>query len=78
MGKKGLNPDYTGREGVSITTRPDFFPAEPDQPFNHFWRQIEVRESMTFNHVSVNYYRNGADNVGMHADDGLNLATTRG
>ena len=33
------------------------------------WEEIERRYRQSFNHVVLNYYRNGKDHMGMHADD---------
>ena len=45
------------------------FPREPGPILRGLWNSVEARENETFKHVVINYYRDGADNVGMHADD---------
>ena len=39
------------------------FPIEPGPVLHALWQDIERHEATTFNHVVINYYRNGADNV---------------
>ena len=39
------------------------------QALNEIWRELEKRYQQTFNHVVLNYYRDGKDHMGMHADD---------
>ena len=36
---------------------------------HEIWNQIEILYQQTFNHVVLNYYRDGKDHMGMHADD---------
>ena len=45
------------------------FPIAPGPVLQQLWNDIEGRCKASFNHVVINYYRDGADNVGMHADD---------
>ena len=45
------------------------FPVPPGPVLQKLWTEVETRETLSFNHVVINYYRDGADNVGMHADD---------
>ena len=45
------------------------FPMEPGPVLQKLWNEVETRSALSFNHVVINYYRDGADNVGMHADD---------
>ena len=45
------------------------FPITPGPVLQQLWDDIEGRCNASFNHVVINYYRDGADNVGMHADD---------
>ena len=45
------------------------FPVEPGPVLQGLWKEVEKRSALSFNHVVINYYRHGADNVGMHADD---------
>ena len=45
------------------------FPLEPGPVLQKLWDEVETRSALSFNHVVINYYRDGADNVGMHADD---------
>ena len=40
----------------------------PDE-LKAIWSDIERRYQHTFNHVVLNYYRDGKDHMGMHADD---------
>ena len=40
----------------------------PDE-LKSIWTDIEHRYQHTFNHVVLNYYRDGKDHMGMHADD---------
>ena len=71
MGKKVTQPRLMAWAG-SVPyhySGQTLFPLEPGPVLQSLWRQIEAREAMTFNHVVINYYRDGSDNVGMHADD---------
>lgn len=33
------------------------------------WQQVSEATGVEYNHAVLNYYRNGGDNMGMHADD---------
>ena len=71
MGKKVTQPRLMAWAG-SVPyhySGQTLFPLEPGPVLQSLWSQIEAREAMTFNHVVINYYRDGSDNVGMHADD---------
>ena len=71
MGKKVTQPRLMAWAGSVAYhySGQTLFPLEPGPVLQSLWRQIEAREAMTFNHVVINYYRDGSDNVGMHADD---------
>ena len=49
--------------GQTLDPRP--VPAQLD----HLWRRVADETGVEFNHAVLNYYRNGEDNMGMHADD---------
>ena len=71
MGKKVTQPRLMAWAG-SVPyhySGQTLFPLEPGPVLQSLWNQIEAREATTFNHVVINYYRDGSDNVGMHADD---------
>ena len=71
MGKKVTQPRlmaWAGRVPYHYSGQ-TLFPLEPGPILKSLWVEVEAREAMTFNHVVINYYRDGADNVGMHADD---------
>ena len=45
-------------------------PARPTPPIlAEIQKRVEETTGHTFNHVLLNYYRDGRDNMGMHADD---------
>ena len=69
MGKRTQPRLMACRQRTLPLLRPDSLPLEPGPVLQSLWKQIEAREAMTFNHVVINYYRDGSDNVGMHADD---------
>ena len=91
FGKRVMQPRLMGWAG-QVGYRYSGQVLEP-RPFHPLLEQLGERLSVEcghpFNHVVVNHYRNGRDNVGMHADDepelgyepliaSLSLGVTRG
>ena len=48
-------------------------PRSIHSALNALWGRVEEACGHTFNHVLLNYYRDGDDNMGMHADDEVEL-----
>lgn len=48
-------------------------PRSAHSALSALWAQVEETCGHTFNHVLLNYYRDGHDHMGMHADDELEL-----
>ena len=44
-------------------------PREVNPLLKTLWTKIEHKSNAKFNHVVINYYRDGRDHMGMHADD---------
>jgi alkylated DNA repair dioxygenase AlkB len=48
-------------------------PRAPSDLLKTLWERVEAACGHSFNHVLLNYYRDGRDHMGMHADDEAEL-----
>ena len=48
-------------------------PRSPPPALIDVWQRIAEATGVAYNHAVLNYYRNGSDNMGMHADDEVEL-----
>lgn len=71
FGKRVMQPRLMGWAGeLGYRYSGQVLEPRPFHPLLATWgERLSAECGVPFNHVVINYYRNGHDNVGMHADD---------